>query len=386
MKSMTMEKSVAKQQKDGSGAPGPVVRASGLKKYFRRVDGTEAAAVNDVSFELQQGEFMVLLGPSGCGKTTLLRMVAGLEVPDEGTVEIDGRTVFSREEGISVPPERRQINMIFQSYALWPHMTVAQNVGYPLRSRSEKLSQSEIAERVANALDLVHIRELSGQYPDQMSGGQQQRVALARALVSGTNLVLFDEPLSNVDAHVREQLRSELVHMQRDLGFSAIYVTHDQQEAMGLAHRIAVMRTGEFAQVGSPREVYHEATSRYVANFVGVSNELPGRITSVNADDGVLDTAVGSVAGRVGSDLLAAGDAVTALFRPERASVSMLQGKQNSLPGVIEAALFLGPHTEYEVQCGDHRFRIWENDIAQLEVGAQVFVNISPDDVRLLAS
>lgn len=381
----TMEKNVAKQQNQGTtGTAQPVVRASGLKKYFRRADGSDAAAVDDVSFELQQGEFMVLLGPSGCGKTTLLRTIAGLEIPDEGTIEIEGRTVFSREQRILVPPERRQINMIFQSYALWPHMTVAQNVGYPLRSRSEKLSQSEIAERVAHALDLVHIRELSGQYPDQMSGGQQQRVALARALVSGTNLILFDEPLSNVDAHVREQLRSELVHMQRDLGFSAIYVTHDQQEAMGLAHRIAVMRAGAFAQVGSPREVYHEALSRYVANFVGVSNELPGQIAPDG--DGTVETSLGTVTGQLGSDALTAGDDVTALFRPERASLSTKPAEGNSFAGVIEAALFLGPHTEYEVRCGDYIFRIWENDIAQLEVGASVFVNVSPDDVRLLAS
>ena len=202
----------------------PAVRLSGLSKSFRRADGAVVRAIDDVDLDVEPGEFVVLLGPSGCGKTTLLRTIAGLETPDRGRIEISGRTHFSSERGIAEPPERRGISMIFQSYALWPHMTVFKNVAYPLQSR-RRVPKHDIAGRVRRALAQVGIDELERQHPAQLSGGQQQRVALARALVSQDSLVLFDEPLSNVDAKVREQLRAELSEMQRELGFTAIFVT-----------------------------------------------------------------------------------------------------------------------------------------------------------------
>lgn len=387
-------------------ATNPIVRVRDLRKRFRRADGTATAAVDDVSFDVNRGEFLVLLGPSGCGKTTLLRMIAGLETPDSGVIEIDGQPVYDHSRRLLVPPEKRRISMIFQSYALWPHMTVAQNVAYPLENRSEKLSRAEIAERVQASLDLVHIGNLSRQYPGQMSGGQQQRVALARALVAGNDLILFDEPLSNVDAKVREQLRAELVSMQRELGFAAVYVTHDQHEAMGLAHRIAVMGEGRFAQVGDPREIYHEATSRYVANFVGTSNELPGIVTELHPDGrATVRTDLGPVRGTAGPAGLDVGDQVIALFRPERVGIAPATAATSGAAdqvggaggpvagagdsgvacvGVVKTALFFGAHTEYPVQCGEHVLRVWSNTRDELAEGVEVSLAVAADDVRIL--
>ncbi|WFE30899.1 ABC transporter ATP-binding protein [Micromonospora sp. WMMD975] len=370
---------------------GPIVRVRDLSKRFRRADGAETKAVDNVSFDVARGEFLVLLGPSGCGKTTLLRMIAGLETPDAGTVEIDGQPVYDHSRRLVVPPEKRRISMIFQSYALWPHMTVAQNVAYPLENRARKLPRPEIAARVQASLDQVHIGELGRQYPGQMSGGQQQRVALARALVAGNDLILFDEPLSNVDAKVREQLRAELVSMQRELGFAAVYVTHDQHEAMGLAHRIAVMGEGRFAQLGGPRDIYHDATSRYVANFVGTSNELPGPVTGPDgAGLAAVRTALGLVRGRLASDQLRDGDQAIALFRPERAHIAPATGASAendgaaTFTGTLKAALFLGPHTEYTVTCGEHVLRVWSNIRTELPEGATVEVTVDAADVRIL--
>jgi len=225
-----------------------LVDIAGVSKSFRSRHST-VTALGDVSMLVQEGEFVVLLGPSGCGKTTLLRSVAGLEKPDRGRIEIAGRTVFDSAQKIAVPPENRGLSMVFQSYALWPHMTVFDNIAYPLRNRK----RPDVKGHVGRALEMVRCGELASRYPGQLSGGQQQRVALARALASGDQLILFDEPLSNVDAKVREAVRFELLNLQRELGFSALYVTHDQSEATALAHKIVVMRQGAVAQIGTPR-------------------------------------------------------------------------------------------------------------------------------------
>ena len=292
-----------------------IVSIRDLAKTFRREDGSRTRAIDGVSLDVQPGEFVVLLGPSGCGKTTLLRSIAGLEQPDSGAIDIRGETVFSSERRIDVPPERRRLAMIFQSYALWPHMTAFENVAYPLQNR--RLKKQEIRDRVERVFELVSIPELQRQYPGQLSGGQQQRVALARALVGGGDLVLFDEPLSNVDAKVREQLRFELLSMQRELGFAAIYVTHDQTEAMELGHRVAVMREGQVAQIGPPQEIYLQPRSRYVANFVGSANELLGTVRSVTGAKTVVETDLGDLHG-VAAEEVAVGDEVAAVCRPER--------------------------------------------------------------------
>ena len=272
--------------------------------------------------------------------------------------------------------------MIFQSYALWPHMTAFQNVAYPLQGR--RLKRKEITERVGRVFELVGIPELQRQYPGQMSGGQQQRVALARALVGGDELVLFDEPLSNVDAKVREQLRFELLSMQRELGFAAVYVTHDQAEAMELAHRIAVMRTGQVAQVGRPHAIYTEPASRYVANFVGSSNELEGTVSSLRDGVAVVETDLGAVEAVAAEGVAAGADAV-ALCRPERTRLAQAEpDTANRWLGEVRAAAFLGANIEHVVRIGEHTFRTWSVDTPILEAGTEVWLYVEPHHVRVL--
>lgn len=360
-----------------------------LVKYFRRGDGTPVAAVDGVSLDIEAGEFVVLLGPSGCGKTTLLRCLAGLEQPDAGTIEIHGAAAYDSPLRLNRPPERRRISMVFQSYALWPHMTAFGNIAYPLQSRSGgrgRRTKREIADRVRTVLELVGIPELAGQYPAQMSGGQQQRVALARALAPGDDLVLFDEPLSNVDAKVREQLRLELTAMQRELGFAAVYVTHDQVEAMELADRIAVMGEGRVAQLGAPREIYTRPRSRYVAGFVGTTNELAGEVVSVSESGAaVVRTECGEVTGVAGAEELAAGDAVVAVCRPERCRLATAEPEiANRWRCTVDAALFTGPQTEHVVSVDGVAFRSRSTDAWTLESGSTAWLSVDPSDLRVL--
>ena len=359
-----------------------IVRVRGLAKEFRRAGGVRVPAIDDVSLSVVEGEFVVLLGPSGCGKTTLLRSIAGLERPDAGEIEIHGKTVFSSRRGVNVPPDRRHISMIFQSYALWPHMSAFENVAYPLRSR--KVRRSEIPARVNRALEVVGIGDLGRQYPSHLSGGQQQRVALARAIVANDNLVLFDEPLSNVDAKVREQLRLELLSMQRDIGFAALYVTHDQVEAMELAHRIAVLRLGKIAQLGAPRDVYERPNSRYVATFVGRANEIAGRIKSTG---GVLEVETPRGVAYAGSyvDGLEPSAETVLVFRPERCQLTTEEPTTtNRWLGVVEAALFVGSHNEHIVRVGDDRFRVWRASSELEPEGSEVWVSVEPAHLRAL--
>ena len=359
-----------------------VVRVRALAKHFRREDGSLVPAIDDVSLDVEPGEFVVLLGPSGCGKTTLLRGIAGLEKPDIGSIELHGGRVFDAEHGLNVPPEKRRISMVFQSYALWPHLSVFENVAYPLRSR--KSLQHEIAPRVREALALVGIAELVEQYPTQMSGGQQQRVALARAIVSRDQLVLFDEPLSNVDAKVREQLRIELLEMQRKLGFAALYVTHDQTEAMALAHRVAVMRAGKVVQFGSPRDIYERPNSRYVAGFIGTSNEIAGQIKAVTHDDRVLvSTALGDVVARPARPTMQAGSKVAVVFRPECCVLSTAEPPgPNRWKVEVGTALFLGSHVEYIVRVGDRSFQVWIRGSDSWPPGATTWLSVPPENMR----
>ncbi|MGH1505013.1 MAG: ABC transporter ATP-binding protein [Acidimicrobiales bacterium] len=365
----------------------PVVKVTGLNKEFRRGD-TPVKAIDDVSFEVAPGQMVVLVGPSGCGKTTLLRSIAGLERPDTGRIELHGRPVFASDDGIEVPTEQRRVAMVFQNYALWPHLSAFDNVVYPLRAnRTHRVAKAEAAERVHDVLALVGIPDLADQYPSEMSGGQRQRVALARALVAGTDLVLFDEPLSNVDAKVRTHLRLELLEMQQKLGFSALFVTHDQTEAMELADRIAVMGHGRVQQFGTPVEVYQTPTSRYVADFIGSMNELVGTVTTI--DEVVeVDTPLGPVRGLPGADV-AVGDRVSAIWRPERTllsddQVAAEQQGANVWRGKVDAALFLGSHTEHVVHAHDHRFLVWSPDVLRHDADGEVWLSVQPRHVRIL--
>ncbi|WNJ88497.1 ABC transporter ATP-binding protein [Bosea sp. 685] len=371
-------------------APGnttPRIVISNVTKRFRRAGGKVIVPVDDISLTVDENELVVLLGPSGCGKTTLLRCVAGLERPDEGEISIDGRIVFSASRGIFIPPDQRQISMIFQSYALWPHMTVAQNVGYPLEGR--KLSSAAIAERVGQALEMVGVGGLEGQYPGRISGGQQQRVALARALVSNSSVVMFDEPLSNVDAQVRSQLRFELKRMQRQIGFSGLYVTHDQTEAMELGHRVAVLQSGRIAALDTPRRVYEEPPNHYVANFVGVSNFLPGTVRSADGGSIVVEAAEGLFRVASGTAAYPAGAPVMLVLRPEKITLLPAQPRdvsENTVKVRIEAQLFSGDHTEYVVTIGDKTLRVWSHDdsLRNLSEGDPAWITVSPAALRLV--
>jgi iron(III) transport system ATP-binding protein len=357
-----------------------VVRVRGLAKQFRRAGGAIVPAIDDVSITVAEGEFVVLLGPSGCGKTTLLRSIAGLERPDAGEIDLHDRTVYSAERGVNLPPERRGVSMIFQSYALWPHMSAFDNIAYPLRSR--RVSKAETAVRANRALEIVGIADLGRQYPSQLSGGQQQRVALARAIVANDNLVLFDEPLSNVDAKVREQLRLELLSMQREIGFAALYVTHDQIEAMELANRIAVMRLGKIAQLGAPRDVYERPATRYVANFLGTANEIPGRVETTGAAMEV-QTNLGRAHAGAWADGVALGDECVLVFRPERCELSIEEpATANRWEGTVEAALFVGSHSEHIVRVGSQVFRVWRPSPELLSEGTRVWIGVDVGHLR----
>src|SRR5438046_5190941 len=245
----------------------------------------DTIAVNDVSLEVRDGELFTLLGPSGCGKTTLLRLLAGFYQPDSGEIRFGDRIVSG------LLPYERNIGMVFQNYALWPHMTVEANVAYGLKLR--KLATAEIAARLAEGLRKVNLTGFESRYPGQLSGGQQQRVALARALVLNPDILLLDEPLSNLDAKIRVQVRAEIRKLQQELGITTIYVTHDQEEALSLSDRVAVMKDGRVLQVGAPKELYERPRTRFVADFVGTNNLVPGRVTEWAGAELVVDTAVG---------------------------------------------------------------------------------------------
>jgi iron(III) transport system ATP-binding protein len=243
---------------------------SGLTKSFG-TRGSKMVAVDDLNLEVKHGELLVLLGPSGCGKTTTMRALAGLEAPDAGRISFGSQVVFDAERRIEVRPHKRDIGMVFQSYALWPHMTVRSNIAYPLRARRR---DGDAGKQVEEAAELVDVGNLLDRYPSQLSGGQQQRVALARALVARPAVMLFDEPLSNLDAKLREQLRADLHRLHRMVGFTGVYVTHDHAEALALGDRLAIMRAGRIEQLGTPERVFAEPATEYVAGFIGIDNVI----------------------------------------------------------------------------------------------------------------
>jgi len=266
-----------------------MLTVSNLHKAFRGHDGEPVKAIDGVGFTVEEGQLFTLLGPSGCGKTTTLRSIAGLERPDSGEITIAGAPVYSSRSGVVVPVHARDIGMVFQSYAIWPHMTVFRNVAFPLKVARPRLSRAEIERRAMEALRLVQLEELAGRDATKLSGGQQQRLSLARALVRRPSLLLLDEPLSNLDAKLREQMRFELKRLQREIGVTSLYVTHDQFEALALSDRIAVMRNGRIQQIGRPREIYEAPANEFVATFIGSTNMLPGE---------VVDSANGALSGR----------------------------------------------------------------------------------------
>ncbi len=316
-----------------------------LRKSFT-TDRGGVRAVEEVSFTVEDGRFYTLLGPSGCGKTTTLRCIAGLERPEGGQIVLDGRMLSGN--GKFVAPHARDIGMVFQSYAIWPHMSVFQNVAFPLEVAKPRPSRAEIRKAVEGALALVGLEGLEDRPAPQLSGGQQQRLALARALVRQPKILLLDEPLSNLDAKLRERMRIELRELQRRLRITTVYVTHDQTEALFLSHRITVMQNGRLVQEGSPRDIYADPRSGFVADFVGLATFLPGAVT-----DGGIRALGGTVRCSVPSEL-APGAKALLVLRPENIHVRpRAEGVANEFQGTLRVAAFLGDHLDCVVEIQD---------------------------------
>ncbi len=330
------------RQKAGAGQTGTILSVEGVTRRFGDV-----TAVDGVDLAVGQGEFFSLLGESGCGKTTLLRMIAGFEMPNEGRVIIDGQDMSH------VPPYERPTNMVFQSYALFPHMTVAQNVAYGLKQ--EGMARSERDDRINEVLSLVAISAMADRKPDQLSGGQRQRVALARALAKRPKILLLDEPLGALDRKLRERTQFELVNLQERIGTTFILVTHDQEEAMTMSNRIAVMKAGRIQQIGSPRDIYEYPTSRAVADFIGAANLLDGEVVAVEEQTVRIRLAVtGTVVAAVTEQPVASGDAVSLMVRPEKIQASAEAGAgPNELSGVVRDIAYLGDMSIYHVEVAD---------------------------------
>jgi iron(III) transport system ATP-binding protein len=342
--------------------------------------GHAIRAAQDVSFEVPEGKLFTLLGPSGCGKTTTLRSIAGLETPKSGEITVRGRLVYSSEQGIFVAPNRRDFGMVFQSYAIWPHMNVYQNAAFPLEVRRGKLNRKEIAAKVMRVLRAVALDELADRPATKLSGGQQQRLALARALVMEPQLLLLDEPLSNLDAKLRERMRFELKRIQRELGITTVYVTHDQSEALALSHMIAVMNEGRILQIGTPREIYERPSARFVADFVGTTNFLDAVVVATHgAGRCRVRTALGELNVEC-VERLTANDAVVVSVRPEDVELSEQPQPRtngdNFCTGAVHAKAFLGDCLDFQVKIGDFILLARVHPSLRTPVGDRVYVRM----------
>ena len=307
-------------------------------------------AVNGVSFTVGKAEHVTLLGPSGCGKTTTLRAIAGLEQPTGGSIHVDGRTMYSAAERVNIAAEGRGVSMVFQSYAVWPHMTVFDNVAYGLRVRKQNATQ--IKENVDRALGLVQMRHLADRAASKLSGGQQQRVALARAIAFSPTVVLFDEPLSNLDAKLRAEMRVELRELQRRLEITSVYVTHDQEEALAISDRVIVMNVGVIEQIGTPEEIYNRPRNRFVADFVGSANLIKGRVLGAPDGHGIMTF---EAAGGIMLKAVAAGNVTgtqtEVAVRTAYMDIGAGNAGDNQLPGVVRRRMFHGDFVQYVVDC-----------------------------------
>ena len=346
-----------------------------LRKRFESESGGHVDALQSVSLEVERGTFFVLVGDSGSGKTTLLRSVAGLEVPDAGRIELRGSLVFSGEKGICVAPQERGVGMVFQSYAIWPHLTVYQNVALPLVRGRFRMARSAVEARVRDALAVVGLSGFEHRPAPNLSGGQQQRVALARALAVSSSILLMDEPLSNLDARLREDVRSQIRTIAKKYGTTVIYVTHDQVEALAIADRMALMRDGAILQEGTPEDLYERSESRQVAEFFGPLNLIEGEVI----DSESVKTNVGLL--RVRHDGLDAKKVLVG-FRPERARVHVsCQDVINRLDGKIVSRVFLGGRNVYEVECYGKVLRV--EALTSYPVNQGVQIELPPDILRI---
>ncbi len=350
------------------------VEATGLSRRFGTV-----AALDDVCLSIRKGEFFSLLGPSGCGKTTLLRLIAGLDFPHAGSLHILQRDV------VDWPAHQRPVNTVFQSYALFPHMTVRENVAFGLRMK--KIAGAEIDDRVAKSLALVQITELARRWPDQISGGQKQRVALARALINEPKILLLDEPLGALDLKLRKQLQIELHQLQRKLGITFVYVTHDQDEALTMSDRIAVMDHGKIEQVGTPEELYERPKNRFVAHFLGCCNLIEGQGRTESDGSTWLECPVGRIALGAGTTIERRTSGV--VIRPEKTVLSrtLPSNSQNWFKAVIDDAIYSGAETHYHLRAGGLQIRSCVFNSVEHErfkVGEMVFVHFPSTALTLL--
>jgi iron(III) transport system ATP-binding protein len=366
------------------------VRIESLTKRFE-TDESDVQAVRGVSFEIGDGAFFTLLGPSGCGKSTTLRCVAGLEYPDEGEVYIGDDLVVSSLRNLFVPPHQRDIGMVFQSYAIWPHMNVFENVAFPLTQMKVRVPKRMRREKVLKALELVHLDGLENRPAPLLSGGQQQRLALARALVGEPKLLLLDEPLSNLDAKLREEMRLELVELTRRLHITTLYVTHDQLEALAMSDVVAIMRDGKIEQITNPKDAYTAPQTRFAAEFVGTTNIIEGQVLgdssstvrgSVQTKHGLLHC---DVPGSFGE-----GDQVIITLRPE--NIGLLKEPPRPpldfvgivLEGKVEIAAFMGDFLDCRIRVGDHPFRVKVHPSFSIAVGERVYLRLTKESCTVL--
>jgi iron(III) transport system ATP-binding protein len=340
-------------------------------------------AVDGVSFSVRRGEHVTLLGPSGCGKTTTLRSIAGLEQPRSGLIRVDGKPIYSSEEGINVPAEKRGISMVFQSYAIWPHMSVFDNVAYGLRVR--KFSNSDVADKVNAALALVQMQPYAQRAASKLSGGQQQRVALARSIAFSPSVLLFDEPLSNLDAKLRAEMRVELRELQQKLAITSLYVTHDQEEALAISDRIIVMNRGRIEQVGPPEEIYNQPTNRFVADFVGAANLIRGVIvTTADKTPRLTFKTEAGVLLQVSASRAATGNEELVAIRASHIQFS-LAPEANNTPGTIRRRMFHGDFVQYLVATPIGDLVVRRPPTENIPEGSEVGVSFSPEHCVLLS-
>jgi iron(III) transport system ATP-binding protein len=357
----------------------------GLNTEYQGDRGPVRAA-RDVAFDVPEGKLFTLLGPSGCGKTTTLRSIAGLERPRSGEITLGGRPVYHSGQGIFIAPNERNIGMVFQSYAIWPHMSVFENAAFPLKVGRRKFTSSEMRDKVMRVLAIVAMDTLAERPATNLSGGQQQRLALARALVMEPQLLLLDEPMSNLDAKLRERMRFELKRIQRDTGVTTVYVTHDQSEALALSHEIAVMSEGRIIQVGSPREIYERPRTRFVADFIGRTNLLDAKVI---ASDGPghyrLDTVLGELHAS-SADALKAGDAVAVSLRPEDIELAEQRPQgENVSSGMVSAKVFLGDTVDFQVSVRGFLLLATAHPSLLTPVGNPIFLRVSSEKCVALA-
>ena len=363
-----------------------MIEIKSLVKIFEDGDNAGVKAVNDISFNVEEGRFYTLLGPSGCGKTTTLRCIAGLEKANTGEILVAGQKVYSASEGTFVPAYRRPIGMVFQSYAIWPHMTVFENVAFPLRVGKARFSGADVQKKVKAALAQVELAGYEDRMATQLSGGQQQRLALARALVREPKVLLLDEPLSNLDAKLRERMRFELRELQRRLRITTLYVTHDQIEALSMSNVIAVMNAGVIVQEGAPRDIYLQPKTKFVANFIGSTNQMTGEVAKLeNNGTALVRTEDGEISCSI-PDGLTAGSKVVVVVRPE--SINLHQqpptNGSNVIAGKIGAAMFLGEYVDCTIELGKNVLQTHQRYTLQVRRGDAVWVELPAGECMAL--